>query len=130
MAKKNNIDLEKIITKTLLKYGENINNAVQNQPKKYAEKAVENLQKIGDYKDITKKYRKSFRFTTRKTLYNSEATVFSKSPEYRKTHLLENGHATRNGGRTKAFPHWRPTEKKIVKEFEDDVINKIKKVGV
>ena len=32
------------------------------------------------------------------------------------THLLEKGHANRDGGRTKAYPHIKPAEEEAVKE--------------
>ena len=56
-------------------------------------------------------YAKSW--TSKKTEENSTSvqyTVYSKN-KYQLAHLLENGHALRNGGRTKAYPHIAPAEK-------------------
>lgn len=52
-----------------------------------------------------------------------EAIVYNRYPGL--AHLLENGHATKNGGRTRAFPHIRPVEERIIEEFFDAVKQKI-----
>ena len=46
---------------------------------------------------------------------------------YQLTHLLEFGHATRNGGRTRAFPHIRPVEEKYSREFLKELEKKIRR---
>ena len=60
----------------------------------------------------TGKYRKSW--TSKKTYEDStRLTVTVHSPRrYYLTHLLENGHAKRNGGRVSARPHIAPAEEK------------------
>ena len=58
----------------------------------------------------TGRYAKSWR--TKKTKESStelEVTVYSPS-RYMLAHLLEHGHAKRNGGRVRAIPHIAPAE--------------------
>lgn len=48
---------------------------------------------------------------------------------YQLTHLLEFGHVTRNGGRTKAIPHIRPVEEKYNVEFVDNLKKRIRRAS-
>lgn len=73
-------------------------------------------------------YAKSW--TVKKTDENSESVTYvvHSKKKYRLTHLLENGHATRNGGRTKAQPHIKPAEEKAIKSLTENIERVIKNV--
>ena len=68
------------------------------------------------------KYAKSWTVKTTKETSNAlEVTIHSRN-RYQLAHLLEFGHALRQGGRTRAFPHIAPAEERaaemLVKEVE------------
>ena len=74
----------------------------------------------------TGKYRKSWAIKkTRETSDSLQVVVHSKT-RYRLTHLLENGHAKRGGGRVAARPHIAPAEAKAEEQMIREVESKLR----
>ena len=82
----------------------------------------------GTYKIRTGKYNKGWRINTKKGRGVVNNTVWN-ATDWRLTHLLENGHTTRNGGRTRAFVHIKPVEDKYVNQYQKEVEKIIKNGG-
>ncbi len=64
-------------------------------------------------------YSKSWTSTLETSRFGSTAVIHSKKPGL--PHLLENGHAKRNGGRVSGRSHIAPVEEKLVEEFQKAV---------
>ena len=70
----------------------------------------------------TGKYAKSWATkTTGESSHALEITVHSRN-RYQLAHLLEHGHAKRNGGRVRAIPHIAPAEAAGEEQLTQDII--------
>lgn len=68
-------------------------------------------------------YQKSWKVTKERETAHSIKTVIHSKNRYQLAHLLEFGHAKKNGGRTKAIPHIEPA----VSNLNEKVLERLKR---
>lgn len=123
------MDFSKDMQEILEDYTEEVVDVINESIDEVSKKARENLRTAGDFKNRrTKGYRQGWSVkkmpTNRAT--QVEARVVHNRTDYRLTHLLEFGHLTRSGGRTRAFPHIEPVEQESIERFVKAVERKLK----
>jgi hypothetical protein len=99
------------IIKALTEYTDEVRAEIQQAQDELSDDGVQML-KASSPAD-TGKYASSWKRKKTKTGY-----VIYNEKYYRLTHLLENGHAKRGGGRVAARVHIRPVEQRLVEQFE------------
>ena len=73
----------------------------------------------------TGKYAKGWAVKEVKQGIGASTWVVHNKTSYQLTHLLEKGHAKRNGGRVRAIPHIKPVEKWAQDELPKDIMHKL-----
>lgn len=121
LAKKIKVeDIAREIEKTLHQYVEDVEKDAGEAAEVIAKKAAGALKQNSP--QATGEYAKKWTYE----VYESGAIVYNKSPTSSLTHLLEKGHAKRNGGRVEGIRHIAPVEETFIQDFEQDVIRRIK----
>ena len=114
--------------------------AIMGNLTKYAELATDDMKKaVNNAGSTTKKeiqanapentgaYKRSWTITKESENSNSLALVVHSKNRYQLTHLLEHGHAKRNGGRVAGHSHIAPAEEKAEKQLLKDIEEALKK---
>lgn len=116
-------DLASTVNKYLEEYGDSVQDAIEETAKSVAKDVVKELKRGGGFGG-SGAFNKGWTSKTEKTRLGAEAVVYNSAlPGL--THLLEFGHAKRNGGRTEAFNFIAPindaTEDKFVRKLEETI---------
>lgn len=111
-------ELRSTINGILEEYAETVDEAVNKAVEKTAASAVRGLKNANagfNDREYSKGWTKK---VVRHRLY-TEATVYNRTHGHL-THLLEFGHALRNGGRARAFPHIAPVNDDVPSLFTEE----------
>lgn len=117
MAKKiKAVDLSAAVREILDEYGEEVNAIMTDCVDEVAHEAAQKLQSVSKFapnRSPSGEYSKSWTVDKEKAGRLGVKRVVHNEEHYRLTHLLENGHVSRNGthrtfGRVRAYPHIAP----------------------
>ena len=117
--------LDEEIRKILDKYGEEVEGNLDFVTKKVAQKGATALR--NDSRETfggTGEYASGWTATSVKYPHYTSAVIHNKN-EPGLPHLLEHGHAMRNGGRVQGRIHIEPVETNLIAEYEREVLKKL-----
>ena len=107
------------IAEALTEYDQEIADATKRITDEVAKETVDALKKSSP--KLTGSYRKGWRkkqsYADKRTKRN---TVYNET-DYQLTHLLEYGHASRNGGRVRAIQHIAPVEQAAIEALQERI---------
>ena len=120
------IDLSAQISKLLMEYGDDIRDVINTVMPEVADKTVQQLKATSPKR--SGEYAKGWR--AKPWAYNSNyrGVTIHNAVKPQITHLLEFGHAKRNGGRVAAEPHIKDAEDFAEKTLIEEVTGRISKL--
>lgn len=121
-------DLKNVLNDYLESYVEDIIEGVEETTDTLTKEAVQEIKQTSPRGKGSreKPYWKGWTKQKGKTNKGRYTVKIHNKTNYQLTHLLEFGHVTRNGERTKAIPHIRPLEEKYKKLYEQKITTVIK----
>lgn len=112
-------ELAETIQKEMQSYSDHIVDATKKTADSVAKETVDELKNTSPRR--TGDYAKGWTTTTSYENQRTKRNTVHNRRHYQLTHLLENGHAKRGGGRVAPRVHIAPVEQKAIKKLEDGI---------
>lgn len=113
-------DLGAAIAQELTIYGEAVTEGIDSKGKEAMQKLVK-ITKATAPKGKRGNFKKNIAMTTQTDGRMKKYIWHVKAPDYRLTHLIVHGHATKNGGRTEPNPFLQNALDQVLPEYERDI---------
>lgn len=114
-------DFERQLSNILKKYSKDTGEKIHAAAKAIAKSAALEVKRDSPVGSREKHYKDSWKSKDVGSRLIPGFVVYSAKPNYRIAHLLEKGHAKRNGGRTNPIVHIAPAEQRAIAKFEKAV---------
>lgn len=122
-----NKDLAQEINKALNEYKKVCSQDLEKIAKEVANEGRKKVKALSPVGVSKKHYKDGWRVTEVQRTAEKIGFTIHNSRKPSLTHLLENGHQLRQGGRARAFPHIKPVEEWCAQEFGKRVERELKK---
>lgn len=118
--------LEQQLSDVLVLYSQEVTEQIKQDTETVAKETRQRIKESGNFKNRTGKYRRGWK--VKKAFESANEVRFRVyNTRYQLTHLLEKGHAKKDGGRVMAYVHIRPAELWEQKEFVKRVKKAVQK---
>ena len=114
-------DLAKAVMAALTEYGEGVTEGVKEATQQVAKECAKDIKTNALAAFRGTEYAKSWRVKKIEETPNGVTFTIYSPRRYMLAHLLEHGHAKRNGGRVEGRPHIGPAEQKASEALEKKV---------